>query len=329
MRFCISQFAVAAICLCAAVAQNNPVPLIHQLTPPSATPGASSFSLQVRGFGFDSQSTVYWNGSPRATTYTGPGMIQASIDASDIAVASTAAVTVATPAPGGGTSNALYFPILQPNTTVAFGRTDITPTSTIYKTVVADFNNDGKPDIAAAEASPQVLILLGRGDGTFEPPLLSSARIKTYDLVAGDVNQDGNIDLVVTDGASGTATLLGDGQGHFMPFSLSKDCSLIYGYFFLADFNGDGALDVFKGGFSDYTYASGFVIALGNGDGSFPEVLTGYGNSDGGNGYPAVGDFDGDGVLDIVLPDETQIGYFHGNGDGSFEDPVYFKVDIP
>jgi hypothetical protein len=58
----------------------------------------------VRGTGYQPNSTVLWNGSPRATTYVHGTELTATINAADIASAATANVTVTTPAPGGGTS---------------------------------------------------------------------------------------------------------------------------------------------------------------------------------------------------------------------------------
>ena len=90
---------------------NNPVPAITGLDPSSATPGGPAFTLTVNGTGFVSSSVVRWNGSPRTTTYVNGTKLTAAITAADIAVASTASVTVFNPAPGGGTSNARSFSV--------------------------------------------------------------------------------------------------------------------------------------------------------------------------------------------------------------------------
>jgi hypothetical protein len=90
---------------------DNPVPTITALQPASATHGGAAFTLTVHGTGFQANSTVLWNGSPRATTYVHSVELTAAIAAADIAAAGTASVTVTTPAPGGGTSGAATFTI--------------------------------------------------------------------------------------------------------------------------------------------------------------------------------------------------------------------------
>jgi hypothetical protein len=89
----------------------NPKPTITSLSPPSATHGGAGFTLTVNGTGFLSTSVVNWNGSPRATTYVSSTEITATINAADIAKAGTFKVTVANPAPGGGTSAAKTFTV--------------------------------------------------------------------------------------------------------------------------------------------------------------------------------------------------------------------------
>lgn len=90
---------------------ENPVPTITSLQPASATHGGTAFTLTVRGTGYQANSTVLWNGSPRATTYVHSVELTAQITAGDIAAAGTASVTVTTPAPGGGTSAPATFTI--------------------------------------------------------------------------------------------------------------------------------------------------------------------------------------------------------------------------
>src|SRR5206468_436167 len=88
------------------ITASNPVPNITSISPISATAGGAAFSLTVNGNNFVSASVVRWNGSNRPTTFGGTSQLTASIPASDIASAGSAAVTVFNPSPGGGTSNA-------------------------------------------------------------------------------------------------------------------------------------------------------------------------------------------------------------------------------
>src|SRR4029077_1005487 len=90
---------------------KNPKPVLTTISPTSTTHGGPAFTLTVNGSGFLTSSVVKWKGSARATTYGGAKQLHASITAADIAKAGTAAVTVANPAPGGGTSNPLTFTI--------------------------------------------------------------------------------------------------------------------------------------------------------------------------------------------------------------------------
>ncbi|HLQ64477.1 MAG TPA: Ig-like domain-containing protein, partial [bacterium] len=86
-------------------------PSVTTLTPTSIATGAAGFTLTVTGSNFTPSSVVQWNGTSRATTFSGGAQLQATILANDVVNAGTAQVTVLTPAPGGGLSTALPFTI--------------------------------------------------------------------------------------------------------------------------------------------------------------------------------------------------------------------------
>jgi hypothetical protein len=84
----------------------NGVPAISLLPAYGASAGRTGFTLTVHGTRFVNGAVVRWNGSDRPTTYLSPTRVSASISAADVASAGTAQITVANPAPGGGTSGA-------------------------------------------------------------------------------------------------------------------------------------------------------------------------------------------------------------------------------
>ena len=92
----------------------NPVPTLSSISPSSATAGTAAFTLTVTGTNFAPSSTVKWNGGSLATTYVSSTQLTASVPAADIASVGAASVTVANPAPGGGTSGAKTFTIVAP-----------------------------------------------------------------------------------------------------------------------------------------------------------------------------------------------------------------------
>ena len=95
----------------------NPVPTINSIYPSCTRAGSlDSFvhGLRVGGLNFVASSVVRWNGSDQPTTLdpnSEGGILTAQISASDVAAAGTAAITVFSPAPGGGSSNSLTFTI--------------------------------------------------------------------------------------------------------------------------------------------------------------------------------------------------------------------------
>lgn len=87
----------------------NPVPSLSSLSPDSRPNGSGEFTLTVKGTKFVPNATVDWNGHTRATNYVSSSELTAAILASDVATSGAAAVTVANPSPGGGSSNTLAF----------------------------------------------------------------------------------------------------------------------------------------------------------------------------------------------------------------------------
>lgn len=118
--------------------------------------------------------------------------------------------------------------------------------------VVADFNGDGKPDLAVADSGdPElpggVFLLLGNGNGTFGSPDFAPAYIGgefPESLALGDFNGDGKVDLAEDDGYQQVETFMGNGDGTFVNGS-SFYSNTSYDSIFAADFNNDGLSDLF------------------------------------------------------------------------------------
>ena len=91
-----------------------PPPTTTSLNPTSKIAGEAAFTLTVNGTNFVAGSKVRWNGTDRTTNYVSGTQLTAAVTAADIASAGTADVTVFTPAPGGGTSNAQTFTVTEP-----------------------------------------------------------------------------------------------------------------------------------------------------------------------------------------------------------------------
>jgi hypothetical protein len=88
-------------------------PAITFLSPTSAVAGGPAFQLTVIGTNFAPGSVVRWNGEDRTTNFLGVTELVAQIPASDIANVGAAQITVFSPSPGGGLSNAVTFNINQ------------------------------------------------------------------------------------------------------------------------------------------------------------------------------------------------------------------------
>ena len=308
-------------------ATPNPVPLVNQPLLPDATkPGGGALTLTVNGTGFVSSALVHWNGSALATTFVSSSQLKATILPSDVAKAGTASVTVVNPAPGGGTSNVVFFEVTTATSSIALSAPrGFDAGSGPQSVAVGDFNGDGKPDLAVVNSySNNVSILLGNGDGTFQIHVDYPTGAQPGSVAIGDFNGDGKLDLAVVNSYSNNVSvLLGNGNGTFQP-AVSYGTGSGTGPAFVAvgDFNHDGKLDLAVAN----SNSSNVSVLLGNGDGTFQTAV----NYDVG-GAPtsiAVGDFNHDGKLDLAVANSnsTYVSVLLGNGDGTFQTAVNYDV---
>ncbi len=159
----------------------------------------------------------------------------------------------------------------------------------------ADFNGDGKLDLAASVAngsSGAISVLLGNGDGTFQIAHNLAVGQAPGAVVVGDFNGDGKSDLAAPNFfGSNVSVLLGNGDGSFQTaqnFAAGAFTTSVAA----ADFNGDGKTDLTVG-------LSGTVsVLLGNGDGTFQTAQHLPASFDAGS--VAAADFNGDGRPDLI-----------------------------
>src|SRR5215472_5126182 len=185
--------------------------------------------------------------------------------------------------------------------------------------ITGDFNGDGKPDLAVANAgSNDISVLLNNGGGTFKAAVNSPAGASPLGMVAGDLNGDGKLDIVVINSTGGVFLLLGNGDGTFQaPAQVQANSSPVS--VAVADFNEDGKLDLLLGDSS----TDGVFLLLGKGDGTFQPATNKLFGTSGSVSALAVGDFNGDKHADVVAYINPtglvkSVVILPGKGDGSF-----------
>jgi hypothetical protein len=194
-----------------------------------------------------------------------------------------------------------------------------------YQIAATHLTESGNLDLVMADyPSNQIVVLLGRGDGTFETPMKFSLP-NPVALAVGDFNGDGKEDLVVVEyggtGESAIAILLGDGTGKFRQSSSYPSGVETTGVA-VADFNGDGNQDV-----AVANNAGNVMVFFGTGKGTLRKPAT-Y-NLRGTNPYNlAAGDLNGDGHPDLAVAEAIggSVAVLLNDGTGKFLKPVTYNA---
>jgi hypothetical protein len=181
---------------------------------------------------------------------------------------------------------------------------------------IADFNNDGRRDVAIPANSGGLAIRLGDGTGALgaQTAYASNGSVKALDV--GDMNGDGRLDVVTANTTSAVNLFLGNGDGTFEKFGLWTLSSLPNSDVAVGDLNNDLKLDVAVSQLSNGL--NRVAVLFGNGDGTLQAPAF----------YPVgvwaqgvqIGDLTGDGWNDLTVDNRNglSVSVLRNRGDGTF-----------
>ena len=195
-----------------------------------------------------------------------------------------------------------------------------------FQVISADFRNNGKTDLAVADwLSGHVSILLGNGDGTFQKAIRFEVP-NPIALAVGDFNEDGKPDLAVIEfggtGHSLLALFLGEGDGKFRA-GATYELAIQSAGIALADFNGDGHLDVAASSGGEGKTGN-VMIFFGTGKGTLEKPTT-Y-KVAGTPGNIAAADLNGDKHPDLATVTAGTVAILLNDGTGKFLKPVTYDA---
>lgn len=195
--------------------------------------------------------------------------------------------------------------------------------------IAADFNGDGKPDIAIGIVlTRNVAVLINNGNGTFANPVNYPVDFNPESCAAADYNGDGKLDLAVGNFLGGPTSLgtmsilIGNGDG---TFQAAVTTAVLNPFHILAaDLNADGKQDLVTTGFPDKV-----SVQIGNGNGTFQSPVT-YTVGPGPRTL-GIADFNSDNKLDVAVTnsgDSTVVSLLIGNGDGTLQAAVPINIGM-
>jgi hypothetical protein len=178
----------------------------------------------------------------------------------------------------------------------------------------ADFNRDGKADMAVTNGQDNTIsVLIGKGDGTFNLVQSLITGVNPHGIVVADFDGDGLQDLVIANQTDSNVGLYkGTANGFHTPntFATGLNPSALV----VADVNGDGKPDVITAN----SGAASVSIMIDSFTGGFADHVD-FNTLDKVTAITA-GDFNGDGIVDMATTATASnaISVLWGKGDGSF-----------